>query len=94
MHGRKVRVLEARKYPTRRFSEVAGRPGEIVQIGDRERAGVRVAVQGGTVEVLKVRTEEGDKLSAADFCRIAKLSVGDTLRSTDAAPRPRAASAR
>src|ERR1700730_8462477 len=76
VHERKVRILEARKHVARRFADVAGKPGEITAIG---KESVTVAVQGGSVELLQVRVEGGEKSSAAAFCAALGLVAGSRL---------------
>ncbi len=58
------------------------KPGEIVAVGEQS---IRICVQGGALEVLKVRTEAGKKMSAADFARSHGLTAGARLES-DAVP--------
>ncbi len=74
--GRKVRVLEARRHIARRFGDVAGKPGEIVAIGE---SSIRVAAQGGSIELIKVRAEGADKSAAAAFIASVGLKAGDFL---------------
>lgn len=76
--GQKVRLFESRKHPVRRFGDVQGKPGTIVEIGDKT---IGIAVQGGTVEIGKVRSETGQKSSAAAFARSHGLAIGDRLES-------------
>ncbi|CAM5303731.1 methionyl-tRNA formyltransferase [Mycolicibacterium aubagnense] len=76
--GEKVRLFESRRHPVRRFGDVQGKPGEIAAIGEQT---VHVTVQGGTIELGKVRTEAGQKLTAAAFAKSHGLSVGDRLES-------------
>ncbi|MGO4558191.1 methionyl-tRNA formyltransferase [Mesorhizobium sp. 2RAF21] len=76
--GQKVRLFESRKHPARRFGDVQGKPGTIVAIGDQTMS---VAAQGGAVEIGRVRTEAGQKMTAAAFARSHGLSVGDRLES-------------
>jgi len=76
--GQKVRLFESRKHPVRRFADVQGKPGTIVAIGDQT---VTIAAQGGTVEIGRVRTEAGQKSSAAAFAKSHGLSVGDRFES-------------
>jgi len=76
--GQKVRLFDSRRHPVRRFGDVAGKPGTIVAVGDET---LSIAVQGGTVEIGKVRTEAGQKSSAAAFARSHGLAVGDRLES-------------
>lgn len=66
INGQKVRLFEARKHLVRRFGGVAGKPGEVVSVAEQS---FQVAAQGGTLEIFKVRTENGQKLSGADFAR-------------------------
>jgi methionyl-tRNA formyltransferase len=72
--GRKMRILEARKHVTRRFADVAGKPGEITSIGEH---GVHVAVQGGSLEILRVRMDGGEKVTARQLCSTLGFAVGD-----------------
>lgn len=82
VQGEKLRLFDAKKHPVRRFGDVAGKPGEIVAVGQES---IRVSVQGGAIEIAKVRTESGRKLSAADLAHAHGLKVGDRLES-QAAP--------
>ncbi|MEJ0034707.1 MAG: methionyl-tRNA formyltransferase [Gammaproteobacteria bacterium] len=76
VNGMKVRVFDALRHPARRFADVAGKPGEIVSI---DETSVRVAAQGGSIELVKVKAEGGEKSHAAAFCRANDLAVGDRL---------------
>lgn len=74
--GKKVRLFEARKHPARRFGEVRGKPGEIAAIHEQS---VEIVVQGGRVEIAKMRADGGPKSSAADLVKSLDLSVGSSL---------------
>ena len=76
VHGRKLRILEARKHPTRRFADVSGKPGEITHIGP---TAVTIAAQGGSLELLKVRLDGADKSSAAPLLTSLGLTAGMRL---------------
>jgi methionyl-tRNA formyltransferase len=76
LHGRKLRILEARKHSTRRFADVSGKPGEITHIGP---ASVTIATQGGSLELLKVRLDGADKSSAASLFTSLGLTAGMRL---------------
>ncbi|MGB3390700.1 MAG: methionyl-tRNA formyltransferase [Pseudaminobacter sp.] len=76
--GQKVRLFEGRKHPVRCFGDVQGKSGEIVEIAEQS---ISVSVQGGVVEIAKVRTDAGQKLAAATFAKSHGLSVGDRLES-------------
>jgi methionyl-tRNA formyltransferase len=80
VNGGKVRLFEARKHPVRRFGDVVGKPGEVVSVGDRSFS---VTVQGGTLEIFKVRTDAGKKMSGAEFAQAFRLTPG-TLLGVDA----------
>jgi methionyl-tRNA formyltransferase len=85
IHGRKVRILEARKHITRRFADVAGKPGEITSIGAES---IFVAVQGGSLELIKVRIEGGEKSSSAALCAQLGLVAGHRLNALTTASAP------
>lgn len=74
--GNKVRLFEARKHPARRFEDVRGKPGDIAAIHDQS---VEVVVQGGRLEIAKMRADGGRKSSAAELVRSLDLSVGSSL---------------
>ena len=74
--GKKVRLFEARRHPARRFGEVRGKPGEIAAIHEQS---VEIVVQGGRVEIAKMRADGGPKSSAADLVKALDLSVGSSL---------------
>ena len=88
--GRKLRLYDSRLHVARRFADVAGKPGEICAIGAES---LSVALQGGTVEIFKMRTEDGRKLSAAAFAAEAGLEVGMRL-DLDAPSAPQSVPAR
>lgn len=75
-HGQRVRIFDSRRHVARRFADVAGKPGEIIAVGE---SSIRVAAQGGCVEILKVKVDGGEKSTAAAFCRANGLVVGDRL---------------
>lgn len=76
VNGTKVRLFEARKHLVRRFGDVLGKPGEISAVGERS---ISISAQGGTVEIFKVRTEAGQKLSGAAFAEAFGLKPGMKL---------------
>jgi methionyl-tRNA formyltransferase len=75
-NGKKLHLLDARKHPVRRYSQVAGDIGAVTAIGD---ASLHITAHGGQIEVFKVRYEGGEKLPAARFCAVAGLGVGTVL---------------
>ncbi len=81
VQGNKLRIYDAVKHPARRFADVSGKPGHITAIGEH---GLLVAVQGGQLEILKLRAEGGDKLSGAAFAASAGLRIGEPLEDREA----------
>ncbi len=74
--GKKLQIFDARKHPARTFAQVKGRPGEVVAVGDES---MHVSVQGGQLEIFKVRPDDGKKVSAAQFCAQVGLRPGAKL---------------
>ena len=74
--GKKLQVFDARKHVARSFSQVKGKIGAVTAI---EGASAWVSVQGGQIELIRVRYDGGQKVPAAQFCAEAKLIVGALL---------------
>lgn len=74
--GKKLSLFDARKIPARKLSDVAGKPGEIVAIGEQS---LTIAAQGGALEVLKLRLDGGEKLSGAAFAKAVGVAKGMRL---------------
>jgi len=74
--GCRVRLFDARKHVARRFGDVAGKVGEICAVGDQS---LQIAVQGGRLEVFKVRADGGEKMTAAAFAAAAGLKLGSNV---------------
>ena len=64
-NGKKLQVFDARKHLSRTFSQVRGKVGSVTAV---EGQSLFVMSQGGQIEVLKVRYDDGKKISAAQFC--------------------------
>jgi methionyl-tRNA formyltransferase len=71
--GKKVFIYDARKIVFRRFADVAGKMGEVAAVGEQ---GIKVTAQGGQIEVLRLRHEDGKKMDAGEFARSGGLGVG------------------
>jgi len=78
LNGRKLQIFDARKRIARRFADVRGKVGEV---SDVTEASFKVTAQGGVIEVLRARGEEGKKLSGGEFARSAGLTSGSVLGS-------------
>lgn len=76
LNGKKLQIFDARKVPFRRFADVSGKIGEVSQVN---ASSFKVTAQGGAVEVLKARLEDGKKLGAAEFAQAAGLKAGTAL---------------
>ncbi|HXC09983.1 MAG TPA: methionyl-tRNA formyltransferase [Steroidobacteraceae bacterium] len=74
--GKKLQFHAVRKHPARTFGQVKGHIGAVTAIGPQS---ICVAVQGGQIEVFKLRFDGGKKLSAPQVCAEAGLSVGNIL---------------
>jgi methionyl-tRNA formyltransferase len=61
--GKKVQLFGSRKHPARTFGDVKGKPGEVVSIADS----MFINVQGGQIEVTKLKHEDGKKMGGAEF---------------------------
>jgi methionyl-tRNA formyltransferase len=73
---RKLQLFDARKHPARTFSEVKGKIGTVTQVSDRS---LFVTAQGGQIEVFSLRSEDGKKLKAPEFCAQMGLAPGAVL---------------
>ena len=76
--GKRLQIFDARKHLARTFGQVKGKIGAVTAIGT---GSMHVAAQGGQIEVLKLKHEDGKKIAAAQFCAEAGLSVGTILGS-------------
>jgi methionyl-tRNA formyltransferase len=74
--GKRVQVFEARKVAFRRFADVVGKIGEVSGVTDES---FKVTAQGGLIEVLRARGEDGKKLAGGEFARAQGLSAGVLL---------------
>ncbi len=75
VNGKKLQILDSRKIAFRKFGDVAGKVGEVSE----SEGGFRVTAQGGQIEVLKVKSEEGKKVSSSEYLQTSGLSAGAVL---------------
>jgi len=75
-NGRKILIFDARKTIFRRFADVSGKIGEVTHVSAQS---FKVTAQGGTVEVLKARLEDGKKLGGGELLTTAGIQAGDLL---------------
>lgn len=76
LNGKKLQIFDSRKHAFRTFGAVKGKVGEVSEIGPQS---FFVTAQGGRIEVLKAKHEEGKKVSAAEFAAQSGLAVGTVL---------------
>jgi methionyl-tRNA formyltransferase len=76
LNGKKLQIFDARKRLARRYADVKGKIGEVSDITE---ASFKVTAQGGVIEVLRARAEDGKKLSGGEFARAAGLASGILL---------------
>ena len=75
-NGKKLQIFDARKILFRRFADVTGKIGEVTDVSAQS---FKVTVQGGAVEVLKARYEDGKKLAGGEAAQTGGLTAGTLL---------------
>jgi methionyl-tRNA formyltransferase len=78
LNGKKVQIFDSRKHLVRTFGAVKGKIGEISEVGSQS---FFVTGQGGRIEVLKAKHEDGKKVSAAEFVAQNSITSGALLGS-------------
>jgi methionyl-tRNA formyltransferase len=73
LNGKKLQIFDAKKLVFRRFAEVPGKIGEVVGVTPQS---FKVVAQGGTVEVLKGKFEDGKKVSGGELAVAAGSLLG------------------
>jgi methionyl-tRNA formyltransferase len=76
LNGKSVQIFDCKKHPVRTFGAVKGKIGEVTDVGDKS---FFVTAQGGRIEVLRARGEDGKKLAGGEFARAAGLAAGTIL---------------
>ena len=78
LNGKKLQIFDARRHAFRTFGAVKGKVGEVSEVS---AASFFVTAQGGRIEVLKAKHEEGKKVSAAELVAQHGISPGTLLGS-------------
>src|SRR5467141_4843641 len=78
LNGKKLQIFDSRQHVFRTFGAVKGKIGEISEIS---AASFFVTAQGGRIEVLKAKHEDGKKVSAAELVAQNGLTPGSLLGS-------------
>ena len=77
-NGKKLQIFDARKVEFRRFADVVGKIGEVTNVTAHSFS---VTTQGGLVEVLKAKFEDGKKLGGGELAQAGGLKAGSVLGS-------------
>jgi len=75
-NGKKLHIFDARKVVFRRFADVAGKIGEVTDLSANS---FKVTAQGGVIEVLKARFEDGKKLAGSEVAQAGGITPGSVL---------------
>ena len=76
--GKKLQIFDCRKHLFRTFGAVRGKIGEVSEIGSES---FFVTAQGGRIEVLKAKHEDGKKVSASELVLACGITQGTVLGS-------------
>jgi methionyl-tRNA formyltransferase len=76
LNGKSVQIFDCKKHPVRTFGAVKGKIGEVTDVSDKS---FFVTAQGGRIEVLRARGEDGKKVTGGEFARAAALTAGTIL---------------
>ena len=77
-NGKKLQIFDARKTLFRRFADVRGKIGEVTGVTAQS---FQVTAQGGTIEVLRAKFEDGKKISGGELAQSGGLAAGALLGS-------------
>jgi len=76
--GKKLQIFDARKVVFRRFADVTGKIGEVTGVTAQ---GFQVVAQGGLIEVLKAKLEDGKKIGGGELAQAGGVQAGNLLGS-------------
>jgi methionyl-tRNA formyltransferase len=76
LNGKKLQVFDARKVVVRRFAEVVGKIGEVTEVTAQS---FKVTAQGGMIEVLKAKLDDGKKVSGGEVAQAGGIKAGSML---------------
>ena len=76
LNGKKIQIFDARKQIFHTYGAVKGKVGEISEVTP---SSFFVTAQGGRIEVLKAKAEDGKKLGAPEVAAALGINVGTVL---------------
>jgi methionyl-tRNA formyltransferase len=74
--GKKLQIFDARKTLFRRFADVPGKIGEVTDVTAQS---FKVTAQGGTIEVLRAKFEDGKKIGGGELAQSGGIAAGSLL---------------
>jgi methionyl-tRNA formyltransferase len=77
-NGKKLQIFDARKTLFRRFADV---PGKIGEVSDLTAPSFKVTAQGGMIEVLRAKFEDGKKVTGGELAQSGGIAAGSLLGS-------------
>ena len=75
-NGKKLTIFDAHKVVFRRFADVKGKIGEVTAVTPQS---FQVTAQGGSVEVLKAKLDDGKKVGGGELAQAAGIAPGAIL---------------
>ena len=75
-NGKKLQIFDARKTLFRRFADVPGKIGEVTDVTAQS---FKVTAQGGTIEVVRAKLEDGKKVTGGELAQSAHFGIGTLL---------------
>jgi len=76
LNGKKLQIFDARKVIFRRFADVPGKMGEVTDVTAQS---FKITAQGGSIEVLKAKFEDGKKVSGGELAQAGGIKAGSML---------------
>jgi methionyl-tRNA formyltransferase len=74
--SQKIEIFDARKHVFRRYADVTGKIGEVCNLTEKS---FWVTAQGGAIEVIRARGNDGKKVGGGEFARTHGLTNGAVL---------------
>src|SRR6185436_6432168 len=76
LNGKKLQIFDARRILFRRFADVVGKIGEVTDVSAQS---FKITAQGGTIEVLRAKFEDGKKVTGGEIAQSGGLATGSLL---------------
>ncbi len=78
LSGKRLQIFDARKLLFRRFADVPGKIGEVAEVTSQT---FKIVTQGGLIEVLKAKLEDGKKVSGGELAQASGIQPGSIIGS-------------